>query len=245
MPILVNRAPTQADFAEVGTLWINPLTNQAWVLTSVITNIANWLPIGIGIYPLGTDGQVLTAATGGLPIFNDILAGPGIVIGEAPNQVTVSLTNGTNGQVLIGGGAAPAWATIIAGAGITLTPGANTLSIAATNGGFVWGSVAADGNFLNGQGVIVHKAGLLTMTLPAIAAVGTQIGIQGTAFGAAGWTIAQNAGQSIAVGGGVTSTVGVGGSVSSTLAMDGIVMICVVTNSTWQLVSSNGNLHVV
>jgi hypothetical protein len=244
MPIVTNRIPTTADTAEVGTIWIDKTTNEAWVLTSVISNISNWLPLGITDYGVGTDGQVLIGATGGLPTFNAITAGPAINVGLAPHHTTIGLTNGTNGQVLIGGGAAPAWSSITAGANITLTPGAGTLTIASTATGFSWVPVTVDGSFVNGNGVIVDKATLLTMTLPTIAAVGTQIGIQGTVVGAGGWTIAQNALQNIQLGD-ISSAVGIGGSVSSTLATDGIVLICVVANTTWQLVSANGNLTVV
>jgi hypothetical protein len=51
--------------------------------------------------------------------------------GASTSEIDFSLTNGTNGQVLIGGGGAPAWASITAGTNITLTPGANSLTIAA------------------------------------------------------------------------------------------------------------------
>lgn len=45
---------------------------------------------------------------------------------------TISLTNGTNGQVIIGGGASPAWATLTStGSTIVFTPGANTLNLEA------------------------------------------------------------------------------------------------------------------
>lgn len=59
---------------------------------------------------------------------NNVIATNGV----STSEIDFSLTNGTNGQVIIGGGAAPAWASITAGAGITLTPGANSLTITAT-----------------------------------------------------------------------------------------------------------------
>lgn len=52
--------------------------------------------------------------------------------GASTSEIDFALTNGTNGQVIIGGGGAPAWASITAGTNITLTPGANSLTIAAT-----------------------------------------------------------------------------------------------------------------
>ena len=59
---------------------------------------------------------------------NNIIATNGV----STSEIDFSLTNGTNGQVIIGGGSAPAWASITAGTNITLTPGANSLTIAAT-----------------------------------------------------------------------------------------------------------------
>lgn len=44
-PILSGRDPIVTDFAEIGTTWINYLTNQVWVLTSVILNQAIWTRI--------------------------------------------------------------------------------------------------------------------------------------------------------------------------------------------------------
>jgi len=46
LPILAQRDPTNADFQEIGTTWINELTNDLWVITSVAAGVANWEPIG-------------------------------------------------------------------------------------------------------------------------------------------------------------------------------------------------------
>ena len=50
-----------------------------------------------------------------------------------PNTATVNLTNGTNGQVIVGGGANAAWATLAGTQGVTYTTGANSLSIGLVN----------------------------------------------------------------------------------------------------------------
>jgi hypothetical protein len=52
--------------------------------------------------------------------------------GASTSEIDFSLTNGTNGQVLIGGGTVPLWRSITAGTNITLTPGDNSLTIAAS-----------------------------------------------------------------------------------------------------------------
>lgn len=83
---------------------------------------------------------------------------------------------------------------------------------------------------------------LVTFTLPATAAFGTIIQVVGNSSN--GWTIAQNAGQSINMGN-RTTTVGVGGSASSTNRYDQITFICVVANTTWNVTTGVGNLTIV
>src|SRR5574340_1274612 len=47
-PIVAKRAPTTADMAQLGTIWVQPTNtsgtavNGAWILTSIINNSANW-----------------------------------------------------------------------------------------------------------------------------------------------------------------------------------------------------------
>lgn len=52
-----------------------------------------------------------------------------------PNTATVNLVNGTDGQLIIGGGAAAAWATLTAGTDISITNGANSITINSTASG--------------------------------------------------------------------------------------------------------------
>ena len=94
---------------------------------------------------------------------------------------------------------------------------------------------------LTNNAYVANNAGVASMTLPATAAFGTQIevrNIQG------GFTVVQNALQSIIVGN-VQTTVGAGGSVSSTALGDGLLMTCVVANTTWLASALQGSLSVV
>ena len=92
---------------------------------------------------------------------------------------------------------------------------------------------------------ITNTASTVTYTLPAAAAVGSILRITGgtTAAAATPWTIAQNAGQSIAFGN-LTTTVGVTGSLASSLKYDSIEIVCVATNTAFVVQSSVGNLQV-
>lgn len=86
-----------------------------------------------------------------------------------------------------------------------------------------------------------NNAGLVTLSLPASATIGSLI--QVTGVGAGGWKITQAAGQSIRLGASV-STVGATGFIASTLRGDCVTLRCVVTDTGWQVESSMGNITV-
>ena len=161
-------------------------------------------------------------------------------------KLTVGISNGTNGQVILAATAGnPAWASITAGAGITLTPSANGLDVACSAAGLLpIGTVAANASLVNNNGYInIKNTGLLTMTLPVTAAVGTVIILQGSAAGTTGWKIAQNAGQNIQFGNQPTA-VGVLGYLSSTDVNDSISLVCTVADTTWNVYMGVGNITV-
>ena len=150
-----------------------------------------------------------------------------------------------NGQILIGSGTGfPTPTTLTAGAGMTITNGSNSITLSSSGGGIGWQSVAGTTQAMAVDVAYVPlNAGLTTFTLPASAAFGTVLSVTG--FGAGGWTIAQNAAQSIRVGT-VATTPGVTGSVSSTNLDDSINLVCVVANTTWTTVGApQGILTVV
>ena len=86
------------------------------------------------------------------------------------------------------------------------------------------------------------NASLTTFTLPATCPEGAVISIEG--MGAGGWSIAQGAGQVI-VYGDLSSTAGTAGSVSSMHERDVIKLRCIATDTTFQVISSIGNLDIV
>lgn len=93
------------------------------------------------------------------------------------------------------------------------------------------------------NGYVANVAGLLTYTLPAAAAVGDIIEV--TNFNTAvGWRIAQNASQLIRLGTSVTTT-GVGGYLEATALGDSVKLVCIVANTTFQVLSVIGNITVV
>lgn len=110
-------------------------------------------------------------------------------------------------------------------------------------GGMTWNNVTATTQAMavNNGYIANHATLLVTLTLPATAAIGDVIEIQGSGIG--GWSIAQNAGQQILIGS-LISTVGVTGSVSSYIRTNAIRLICTVANTTF-VADSASSLTVV
>lgn len=191
-------------------------------------------------------GTALTISGGGLTSTGTTtLSSLGVGVMQTSSLGVVSSSNGTDGQILIGGGTAPTWAAITAGANITVTNAANSITIASTGGGssFTWSEVTGTSQSMAvANGYILNNAGLVTATLPLTAAVGDIIEIVGK--GAGGWLLAQNASQLIHFSS-ATTTTGVGGSLASTNQYDCVKIICTVTDTTWTVSSSIGNLTVV
>lgn len=135
----------------------------------------------------------------------------GTSVQETIQQVLSLITAGSNISVSFNGGNLVIAATGLAGIGWTHVTG--TSASMAVNTGYI-----AD----NGSQV--------ALLLPATAALGSIIYVQG--LGAGGWKVTQNASQTIHIGS-VASTVGTGGSVASSNQYDSITLLCVVANSTW------------
>jgi len=134
---------------------------------------------------------------------------------------------------------------IVGGTGINVVgnPGTNTLTINTTGGFLTWSRVAGPAVAMDvDNGYIPTNAALVTFTLPVTAAVGDEIMICGEGLG--GFTISQNAGQTIRFGN-VASTTGVGGSVSSTNQWDTVSLVCRVADTDWSVMNNVGILNVV
>lgn len=151
----------------------------------------------------------------------------------------------TNGQLLIGStGVNPVATTLTAGVGITIANGAGSITVSGTGaGGFATVDQAgAAVTMAASTQYIADNAGLVTLTLPAVAAIGDTYRIIGK--GAGGWTMAQQAGQTTHMGN-VATTAGAGGSLSSSNQWDGITIVCVTANTTFAVYGAQGNITVV
>lgn len=150
----------------------------------------------------------------------------------------------TDGQVIIGSSTgAPAAAQLVAGTGISIVNAANSITINGTGSGFSWTEVTGTSQaMVADNGYIANNAGLVTLTLPATCGLGQSLSVVG--LGAGGWSIAQNAGQTIHFNSNDTTT-GAGGSLSSTNRYNSIELMCVVANTDFVVVDSSGSFTIV
>lgn len=136
-PVIAQRDPSTNDKHPLGTIWINKLTDDAWVLTSVVANAASWVNIAGGSGSFSslavtngiTAGTTVTAGTGITATTGNITATNGnLVLGTAGNKL--SIATGANASLGV--------ATLVAG---TVT--VNTTAVTASSRIFL--SVATPG----------------------------------------------------------------------------------------------------
>lgn len=114
-------------------------------------------------------------------------------------------------------------------------PVTELLSIEISGGGSGSNWVTIAGTTQNAAvntGYIIGNAAQTTITLPAIAEVGSIINVQG--LGAGGWILQAAAAQIINLGALATSA---GGTLTSANRYDSLQIVCVLANSTWGVIS--------
>jgi hypothetical protein len=125
---------------------------------------------------------------------------------------------------------------------ITISSLATYLSSVLPISGLTWSVVNMNQNIVIQNGYIANSGSLITFTLPTTANAGDTFRILGR--GSGGWRVNQNAGQTINLGGQPTTT-GASGYCASTHARDCIEVVCVTTDTDFEIVSSIGNINLV
>ena len=166
-------------------------------------------------------------------------------VAQTSSSGVVSSSNGSNGQVLIGGGSAPVWANLTAGTGISLVNAANSVTInsSGTPGSITWNVVTASSATMVTQNgyIIQYTGGTCILTMPTTAAVGDFIYVVGD-FNSGGtflWQINTNSGQTIFFGGSSTSAFPVGNLTGP--SETGVVLVCTAANTRWHHTPSPGS----
>jgi len=158
----------------------------------------------------------------------------------ATNNATNTPQLTLNGQLIIGStGVVPVAATLTAGSGISIVNGAGTITIASTGSAPWVDQTTTPVTMTVNTAYIVDNAGLVTLTIPATAAIGDSFTIVGK--GAGGWLIQANAGQTVNLG---TSASSVAGTLASTNRWDAMEITCVTANTTFACRSVQGSITV-
>ncbi|MDX1532833.1 MAG: hypothetical protein R3230_01350 [Nitrosopumilaceae archaeon] len=133
--------------------------------------------------------------------------------------------------------------TIAGGTGISTTASGSTVTITNDSAAFEWTEVTTTSQSMSVEnGYIANNASLVTLTLPATAALGERVKVVGK--GAGLFKIGQNAGQTIHFLSTDTTT-GTGGSVTAIEQYGTLELICITANTDWVVVESMGNFTVV
>lgn len=216
--------------------------------------------VNVASFGVGGAASLTTSLADGLTIagvFNgatqanvDNLRLDGNTLSSTDANGNINLTPNGTGNVAIGNFTLDADQTVGAGQDnyvLKYDNGTGLISLEAETGGggggITWNEVTGTSQTAStDNGYITNNAGLVTITLPDTAALGTTVRVAGK--GAGGWTIAQNAGETIHFGNTDTTT-GVGGSLSSTNRYDAVELVCITANTDWVVVSSVGNITVV
>lgn len=210
-------------------------------------NVASYADLRISVPPLGGDGMVSWEVQGTL------FYAMGVDNSDSDIwKLTTSSdpSSGTTAIAVDNGTAAVKFANayefpIVDGAAaeVLTTNGAGVVSWQpAAGGGLTWEVTTVNDSIVAGEGYHANKGTLLTMTLPATAAIGDTFAITNMNI-AVGWRIAQNAAGYIRFGNQIT-TVGVGGYLEATQLGDSVTCVCNVENNGWIMTSSVGNITV-
>jgi hypothetical protein len=174
---------------------------------------------------VGVTGSIFLGNTGANPSFSAAMANGNLLIGNTGNN--------------------PSIASLTPGPGIAIASGAGTITVSCWGGGLSWAVYTVDQDLVVNNGYIANKAGLLTLRLPATAAIRDMIRVTGINT-AVGWRISQRANQQIHTGV-VSTTIGVGGYLESINIRDSVELLCVVAGAStqWQVISDKGGYNVI
>jgi hypothetical protein len=126
------------------------------------------------------------------------------------------------------------------GTAMTITGLGDSITFNSTGGGIVWVDVTGVTQAMSeNTGYVADNGSVVTLTLPSTCSFGSIISVVGKGNG--GWIIAQNSGQQIFFGDQMT-TLGVSGTLESNHPKDVCKLLCVTTDTEFEVISSIGNI---
>jgi len=173
----------------IGTLWLlidpaapNPPSPELWLLGSINGFTANWVKLypasGVGVSQINTQSGDAFEMNSEFNILGTSI----LTTSGAGNTVTIEATNGTNGQLIIGGGTSPIWNSVTSTGGtVAITGGANTLNLEATAADTIHEIVTDSGTAIESNNVINILGGTLLNTSASgnLVTIGLDNGLDG------------------------------------------------------------------
>jgi len=240
---ILGKEPTTG---EEGELWylcrFDENGNAIWCLiaTKDVTMTINIITTddgSPGVVP-EMDGNVNILGGNGIMVTGN---GPGsTVLISVDGEVVASTYNADSGSAMPVGGMLNIFGT----GGITTSASGNTINISGSGGGggITWSTITdPTQDLLLGNGYFANAGGGVVFTLPPLCAVGDTFIV--SAQNITGWTINQNAGQSIQLGN-ISTSLGLAGSLSSTAIGDTVTLVCSALDQTFRIINSMGNITV-
>jgi len=208
----------------------NGATTIPNLITSNVITVASGAPVACGtavtVYSKNMIGGGLNTGTGYIPVTSDIIGPSALALGsDATGDIYYRAATGALTRLGLG-----PKGSVVRSSGVVPEFAAQYVEITGTSGTLQY-------NKMHGA----NNAGLVTLTLPATAAVGERFSVIGV--GAGGWKIAQNASQSIQKEATVT-TIGTGGSVAGAQGTS-VEVVCIEADTKWMVSYSSGTLTYV
>jgi len=243
-PLLAKRAPTSGDKAPLGQIWIDVPLSEAWILVSVIANVATWIQIvtgGAGVF--GTIALPSTTAAfatgfislGGVPAISNFGTN-NFFFGVGSGNATLTGTNDTGGgedslAALTSGSSDTAYGAF---SGEALTTGSNNSFFGAGSGTFVTSggnNTILGADALNAAGAtasqnntaVGYEAMFATTTATQVVAIGSLAMGVGVTTGAANGSVAIGYQSAQALTSGSANVfVGAGSGIATTTGSDNV-----------------------
>lgn len=246
--IVKDFAPTVNDIEnfQIGALWIDQPNDDVYMLVDKASGQATWTYLGGAADTVETittpDSTVVVPDNHNINFLN----GDGAAITGSGDDITFATTDIDTITTPDLNTVTPTAKNVnfVNGDGIDITGSGDSVTFTVTQSplDIQWEVVTgATQNMEDHKGYFANNAGGVAFTLPATSAVGDTFHV--SSINAGGWSVLQNAGQTIRFGNSTTTT-GVGGSLASTAIGDSIAFVCSVVDTDFVIINSVGNITV-
>lgn len=204
---------------------LNPANNSNYgYITTATAGATTTLTVASSYQQFFTGTMAQTVV---MPVASTVSQGQSwLIVNNSTNNLTVQSSGGNTIVIIAGGTSAKITCILTSG---TTAASWYSLYYNPVSGGLAWNTIAGTTQAaVVNNAYVIGNASQTTVSLPAIAAFGSVIAVQGQ--GAGGFILKANTGQTVQVGTAVTSS---GGTVTSSNQYDSIEVVCIEANTIW------------